>query len=76
MKKGGECEFGSTEAAVARMEQFRAERRMNGVVDGVGKIVRYEGIGGLWRGLSPTLFVSLSLSRWSHVSRCTDTYLD
>ncbi|CAG8443640.1 11247_t:CDS:2 [Ambispora leptoticha] len=34
-------------------------RQLNGLLDGVIKIVRYEGISSLWRGLSPALVMSV-----------------
>ncbi|CAG8457636.1 10976_t:CDS:2 [Ambispora gerdemannii] len=34
-------------------------RQLNGILDGVVKIVRYEGITSLWRGLSPALVMSV-----------------
>ncbi|CAG8647958.1 5459_t:CDS:2 [Funneliformis caledonium] len=48
--------------ALAPSRQITANHHLNGSLDGIVKIVRYEGITSLWRGLSPALVMSIPVT--------------
>ena len=44
---------------VCEVESLLRERRMNGIWDGIMKVARSEGLSGLWRGLVPTVAMTV-----------------
>lgn len=51
------CTFPDRSTAVHELDKSRNSGRMAGLWDGVVKVGRAEGRRGLWRGLTPTLYV-------------------
>ncbi|WFC98623.1 Carrier protein, mitochondrial [Malassezia yamatoensis] len=56
----GECAFPNKCTPYAcEAETILQEQRMNGILDGIFKVVRSEGWRGLWRGLGPTVAMTV-----------------
>ncbi|PWN45239.1 mitochondrial carrier [Ceraceosorus guamensis] len=53
------CAFPDRVEAVKQLEHSAGDRRLTGLADGMIKIWRLEGARGLWRGLSPTLLMTV-----------------
>ncbi|CEH17132.1 FI19922P1-RELATED [Ceraceosorus bombacis] len=53
------CAFPDRGEAVRQLEHSAGDRRLTGLADGMIKIWRLEGARGLWRGLSPTLLMTV-----------------
>lgn len=53
------CAFPDREVAARELRAVASEGRLGGLWDGAIKIGRQEGIKGLWRGLSPTLVMTV-----------------
>lgn len=49
------CAYPSQNVATLELEAATRQHRMTGLLDGVAKVRKAEGVRGLWRGLSPTL---------------------
>ncbi|CAO1614215.1 unnamed protein product [Parajaminaea phylloscopi] len=53
------CAYPSQSVAVVELEALTRQSRVTGIWDGVVKVSRAEGARGLWRGLSPTLLMTI-----------------
>ncbi|PWN27415.1 mitochondrial carrier [Jaminaea rosea] len=53
------CAFPNQSVAAMELGALGSQNRMNGILDGVTKVARAEGIRGLFRGLSPTLMMAV-----------------
>ncbi|UZJ51415.1 hypothetical protein CBS101457_000735 [Exobasidium rhododendri] len=53
------CDFPDRDVAARELESVRNSSRVAGLWDGVVKVGRNEGMRGLWRGLTPTLLMTV-----------------
>lgn len=56
---GAACIYPDKNVAARELKQIQNHNRLSGLWDGVKKVGRTEGIRGLWRGLTPTLVMTV-----------------